>query len=122
MLTDGSQRDSKTYMHMAGYVVQDDIVMGTLTVRENLLFSARLRLPGGVDDEEKRRRVQEVIEELGLEKVSYQPLLPPLLFLRARPPLPHAGGNAARLLSCSGPGTVCGSYLRNTGAQDGAGR
>ncbi|KAJ1491087.1 P-loop containing nucleoside triphosphate hydrolase protein [Baffinella frigidus] len=70
VLTDGSQRDSKTYMHMAGYVVQDDIVMGTLTVRENLLFSARLRLPGGVDDEEKRRRVQEVIEELGLEKVA----------------------------------------------------
>ena len=70
VLTDGVPRNSDTFMHMAGYVVQDDIVMGTLTVRENLLFSARLRLPDAISDSEKKRRVQEVIQELGLEKVA----------------------------------------------------
>lgn len=44
--------------------------MGTLTVRENLLFSARLRLPSEMSDDAKQRRVQEVIEELGLTKVA----------------------------------------------------
>ena len=31
-----------------GYVVQDDVVMGTMTVRENLHFSAALRLPSSI--------------------------------------------------------------------------
>jgi ATP-binding cassette subfamily G (WHITE) protein 2 len=40
--------------------------MGTLSVRENLMFSANLRLPKSVSKEEKERRVDEVIKELGL--------------------------------------------------------
>ncbi len=40
--------------------------MGTLTVRENLLFSANLRLPGSITPAEKERRVDETIRELGL--------------------------------------------------------
>ncbi|KAJ1490407.1 P-loop containing nucleoside triphosphate hydrolase protein [Baffinella frigidus] len=76
VLANGMPFIHKTFIHLAGYVVQDDVVMGTLTVRENLLFSARLRLPvtsapGKVDDEEKKRRVQEVIEELGLDKYGF---------------------------------------------------
>ena len=45
---------------------QDDVVMGTLTVRENLMFSANLRFPQTMSDEEKLDRVDEAIEELGL--------------------------------------------------------
>ena len=41
--------------------------MGTLTVRENLAFSANLRLPNTITDEEKRKRVEDVIQELGLQ-------------------------------------------------------
>lgn len=70
VLVNGKPRDSKIFMLNSGYVVQDDIVMGTLTVRENLLFSARLRLPSEMSDDAKQRRVQEVIEELGLTKVA----------------------------------------------------
>jgi len=40
--------------------------MGTLTVRENLMFSANLRFPQTMSDEEKLDRVDEAIEELGL--------------------------------------------------------
>ena len=45
---------------------QDDVVMGTLTVRENLLFSANLRLPKSLQAAERRDIVDDTIEELGL--------------------------------------------------------
>ncbi|XP_003414134.1 broad substrate specificity ATP-binding cassette transporter ABCG2 isoform X1 [Loxodonta africana] len=54
----------------SGYVVQDDVVMGTLTVRENLQFSAALRLPTTMKNHEKNERVNMIIQELGLEKVA----------------------------------------------------
>ncbi|XP_062989272.1 broad substrate specificity ATP-binding cassette transporter ABCG2-like isoform X2 [Elgaria multicarinata webbii] len=55
---------------ISGYVVQDDVVMGTMTVRENLLFSAALRLPGSISFQEKEERVVQIIDELGLNKVA----------------------------------------------------
>ncbi|NWX47037.1 ABCG2 protein, partial [Steatornis caripensis] len=54
----------------SGYVVQDDVVMGTLTVRENLKFSAALRLPKSVKEQEKNERVNRIIKELDLSKVA----------------------------------------------------
>ncbi|XP_058151657.1 broad substrate specificity ATP-binding cassette transporter ABCG2 isoform X2 [Dasypus novemcinctus] len=54
----------------SGYVVQDDVVMGTLTVRENLQFSAALRLPTSMTNHEKNERINKVIQELGLDKVA----------------------------------------------------
>ncbi|XP_016016585.2 broad substrate specificity ATP-binding cassette transporter ABCG2 isoform X2 [Rousettus aegyptiacus] len=54
----------------SGYVVQDDVVMGTLTVRENLQFSAALRLPTTMKNQEKNERINIVIQELGLSKVA----------------------------------------------------
>ncbi|KAK1886016.1 Broad substrate specificity ATP-binding cassette transporter ABCG2 [Dissostichus eleginoides] len=55
---------------LSGYVVQEDVVMGTLTVRENLRFSAALRLPRSVLQSEKEARVNQLISELGLSKVA----------------------------------------------------
>ncbi|CAI5774290.1 ATP-binding cassette sub-family G member 2-like [Podarcis lilfordi] len=55
---------------ISGYVVQDDVVMGTMTVRENLLFSAALRLPNSISFQEKEERVVQIINELGLSKVA----------------------------------------------------
>ncbi|XP_053393645.1 broad substrate specificity ATP-binding cassette transporter ABCG2-like isoform X2 [Mercenaria mercenaria] len=52
---------------MVGYVVQDDVVMGTLSVKENFHFSAALRLPATVSAAEREERVQNVITELGLQ-------------------------------------------------------
>lgn len=50
--------------------LQEDVVMGTLTVRENLRFSAALRLPSSVPQNEKEARVNHLIKELGLTKVA----------------------------------------------------
>uniref|UniRef100_A0A8C1JA39 Broad substrate specificity ATP-binding cassette transporter ABCG2 n=1 Tax=Cyprinus carpio TaxID=7962 RepID=A0A8C1JA39_CYPCA len=55
---------------LSGYVVQDDIVMGTLTVRENLCFSAALRLSSQISPREKEARVNHLISELALNKVA----------------------------------------------------
>lgn len=44
--------------------------MGTLTVRENLNFSAALRLPAYVSQKEKEQKVNKLIEELGLGRVA----------------------------------------------------
>jgi ATP-binding cassette subfamily G (WHITE) protein 2 len=55
---------------MIGYVVQDDIYSGTLTVRENIIFSANLRLPQSVTREERLERVDRIIEQLGLSKCA----------------------------------------------------
>ncbi|NXU53759.1 ABCG2 protein, partial [Turnix velox] len=55
---------------ISGYVVQDDVVMGTMTVRENLHFSAALRLPSSISVQEKEERVSQIISELGLNKVA----------------------------------------------------
>ncbi|XP_041065195.1 broad substrate specificity ATP-binding cassette transporter ABCG2-like [Carcharodon carcharias] len=69
VLIDGIPQPSN-FKCISGYVVQDDIIMGTLTVRENLLFSAALRLPSSIQFKEKEERVNQIISELGLTKVS----------------------------------------------------
>ena len=56
------------FKRLSGYVMQDDQLFPMLTVRETLMFSARLRLPGSMSLEEKRERVEILIDELGLRK------------------------------------------------------
>lgn len=52
------------------YVRQEDIFYTQMTVRETLLFAARLRLPASVPRAEKERRVDELIEKLALGKAA----------------------------------------------------
>ncbi|XP_074648861.1 broad substrate specificity ATP-binding cassette transporter ABCG2-like isoform X2 [Tubulanus polymorphus] len=68
VLIDG-HKQPENFKCMAGYVVQDDILMGTLTVRENLTFSATLRCPK-MSLQDKEKRVQDIIDELGLQKCA----------------------------------------------------
>ena len=51
-----------------GYVPQDEIVHGKLTVREALRYSARLRLPEDTTAAEIDETCARVIAELGLEE------------------------------------------------------
>lgn len=44
--------------------------MGTLTIRENFQFSAALRLPNSVKEQDRNERVNQIIKELGLSKVA----------------------------------------------------
>lgn len=56
----------RSYKYMVGYVVQDDILSGTLTVKENLMFSANVRLSNKIKLNERKRRVETIIDELHL--------------------------------------------------------
>ncbi|TPX55865.1 hypothetical protein PhCBS80983_g04969 [Powellomyces hirtus] len=58
------------YKRLTGFVDQDDILMETLTVRETLMFSAKMRLPESMSLSAKEARVTEVIETLGLSHVA----------------------------------------------------
>src|SRR5207248_1494723 len=51
-----------------GYVPQDDILHAQLRLRRALEFGAELRFPMDVSRAERKRRVAEVMEELGLTK------------------------------------------------------
>ena len=50
--------------------LQDDILSGTLTIKENVYLSATLRLPGDMDRQEKEEKVDEIIKELDLSHVA----------------------------------------------------
>lgn len=52
------------------YVMQQDILLPTLTVRETLRYSADLRLPASTSKEDRVRVVEEVIRELGLKECA----------------------------------------------------
>ena len=45
-------------------------MVGTLTVKENLTFSAALRLPKQYTWVERKEKVETAIDELGLRKVA----------------------------------------------------
>ena len=57
ILVNGQIRDNQTFRNIAGYVMQDDSLLESLTVRESLLYSALLRLPSSMTYEEKEQRV-----------------------------------------------------------------
>lgn len=54
----------------SAYVMQQDILLPSLTVRETLLYAAELRLPPPTTSDERRRVVEDVILELGLKECA----------------------------------------------------
>uniref|UniRef100_A0A8D0GF94 ABC transporter domain-containing protein n=1 Tax=Sphenodon punctatus TaxID=8508 RepID=A0A8D0GF94_SPHPU len=65
---DGKEVIDSRFHQCSAYVIQEDILTGTLSVRENLQFSASLRLPQSRNNEaEKKLKVNGVIQELGLQ-------------------------------------------------------
>lgn len=60
-------RKRKLSFGTAAYVTQDDNLIGTLTVRETITYSARLRLPDKMAWSEKRALVESTIVEMGLQ-------------------------------------------------------
>ena len=53
-----------------GYVTQTDFLLPFLTARETLGYAAELRLPHTIPREERHRRVDDVIMELGLKECA----------------------------------------------------
>ena len=54
----------------SAYVMQQDILLPTLTVRETLRYAAELRLPPPTNAEEREKIVESVILELGLKECA----------------------------------------------------
>ncbi|KAL0862580.1 hypothetical protein Bca101_041698 [Brassica carinata] len=69
ILINGKNESINTYKKITGFVPQDDVVHGNLTVEENLRFSARCRLSAYMPKAEKVLIIERVIESLGLQHV-----------------------------------------------------
>lgn len=67
----GWQKDMSKYKKLIGYVPQDDIIFPELTVRENILHSARCRLPSRWKDKAIQDHVDSLIACLQLTHVQH---------------------------------------------------
>jgi len=69
MRLNGAPYDNAELKRIAGYVMQDDLLNGYLTVEETLMYTARLRLPRTFTDKQRKERVDDVMTDLGLVHV-----------------------------------------------------
>lgn len=69
ILVNGKPDSIHSYKKIIGFVPQDDIVHGNLTVEENLWFSAKCRLSANMLKQDRVLVVERVIESLGLQAV-----------------------------------------------------
>ncbi|KAL5112284.1 Broad substrate specificity ATP-binding cassette transporter ABCG2 [Taenia crassiceps] len=69
VLINGKDRPSN-FKRTSAYVSQNNFAVGSLTVRENLYFSAALRLPAWVSRKERKSRVSALLIKLGLNSVA----------------------------------------------------
>lgn len=61
-----------SYMKMiSSYVMQDDQLFPMLTVFETFMFAAEVRLPPSLSKADKKRRVYELIDQLGLQSATH---------------------------------------------------
>ncbi|KAG6516429.1 hypothetical protein ZIOFF_026894 [Zingiber officinale] len=66
----GYPKKQETFARISGYCEQNDIHSPQVTVRESLIFSAFLRLPHEVSDEEKMKFVDEVMDLVELDNLK----------------------------------------------------
>ncbi|KAJ0089186.1 hypothetical protein Patl1_32135 [Pistacia atlantica] len=69
ILINGKVESIHSYKKIIGFVPQDDIVHGNLTVEENLQFNASCRLSASMSKPDKVLVIERVIESLGLQTV-----------------------------------------------------
>ncbi|KAJ3192234.1 ATP-binding cassette sub- G member 1 [Irineochytrium annulatum] len=68
IIVNGVEMVGRGMKDISGFVFQDDVVLASMTVREAIEMSATLRLPKSMSAEDRKRRVDEVIQELNLNK------------------------------------------------------
>ncbi|OLY77698.1 ATP-binding cassette sub-family G member 2 [Smittium mucronatum] len=69
ILFNGEKRDKKTFKRDVAYVEQDDLLFGTLTTKETLMYAADFRLDASeYTKQEKEDRVKDVMRSLRLTK------------------------------------------------------
>ncbi|OWF52253.1 ABC transporter G family member 14 [Mizuhopecten yessoensis] len=65
---------NKTQRRRLGYVSQDDIFLSNLTLWETLYFTAMIRIPDQVSQQEKTEKIYSVVDSLGLKKCLHTPI------------------------------------------------
>lgn len=70
ILVNGKPIFGHSIKKISGFVFQDDVILATMTVREAITMSARLRLPKTVSEEDKLNRVNSIIRTLNLDKCA----------------------------------------------------
>jgi ABC-type multidrug transport system ATPase subunit len=62
--------NDSTLLRSTAYVMQDNVHIGLLTVKQSLYFAAQLRLPEHWTQEKKEKRVEKILDMLGLTEVA----------------------------------------------------
>jgi ABC-type uncharacterized transport system YnjBCD ATPase subunit len=70
ILVDGHPQSFPTFNRLMGYCEQQDVHVGTDTVREAIEFSALLRLPSTVTAEARKRFVDQILDDLELTPIA----------------------------------------------------
>lgn len=68
VLVNGADYTGERMKDISGFVYQDDLMFGFMTVKDSIEMSARLRLPESVTKEEKEIRILDTIDTLNLIK------------------------------------------------------
>ncbi|CAI7918917.1 unnamed protein product [Closterium sp. NIES-54] len=71
---DGAEVRAGTMRRVSAYVMQDDVLFPSLTVRETLMYATELRLDSKTSRREKEQKVARLIDLLGLAKVENSPI------------------------------------------------
>lgn len=67
VLVNGEQATPAILRDVSAYVEQEDALIGSITVRETMVFAARLALPSSVSRREAFQRVDDLITSFGLQ-------------------------------------------------------
>ena len=62
----GREYNRRLLKQCSGYVMQDDLLNGRMTVEETLGYTAQLKLPKGTTPEMRAKRVDQVCKQMGL--------------------------------------------------------
>ncbi|PRP76492.1 ATP-binding cassette sub-family G member 2-like, partial [Planoprotostelium fungivorum] len=69
VLVNGAPRDG-TFKRVSGYVMQDEKLIGTLTVKEHLMYVARLKLPSNFNWSQREAKVLRTLSDLGISHIA----------------------------------------------------
>jgi len=70
IMINGNETTIDNHMDKVGFVPQDDIVYAELSVRENLIFAGRFRLPHGTNLQQIKDLADDVMADLGLTRIA----------------------------------------------------
>jgi ABC-type multidrug transport system ATPase subunit len=72
ILVNGVPQTFPSFNRFSGYCEQTDVHVGQHTVQEAIEFSAKLRLPPEVTDEQRTRFVSQILQDLELDQIAHR--------------------------------------------------